>query len=522
MTQTPKIEIDQFWEVLGDSQLLPPPELLRLRQKSAETETPFEDSEAVAKWFIKENILTALQAEVLLAGHPGPFEFGRYRLVGAKSRLNVWTARDRKTAHPVWLHFFSGDSPADLARWDEIERRVEQFSAIDHPNVVRVYESIVTRTHRFVSTAPAGNDSLAERMPIKRRITETQALEVVREVANAIVELESHGLQHGALELKHVFTNVKQGVTQVMLPVVADKATEPSHDTRALGRMLFRLLTGRDAPAVEKLLKAGATKFTDTMSSRKVSSEVSKLVYDATVADESFTAKSFLNRLNEVSESRPTKTAVAVPTESEFIAGLTPWKTDAVVHDDVPDMDAVASEREPSTDSGGRQKRKLPVAAMIGISLFGFAAILGIGALLANLKKLEPPRIVAESDAEPKEKIAQTNESKRQQLAELLASQSYVQELIPDDQKTLWESPTTGFPIDVSLLPPSPRLIAAVNWKSLYESKTGPLTLQALGPQTDQLLQDLESRIGFSLADIDSTVISLHSNLAFEYEAFVV
>ena len=60
MTQTPKIEIDQFWEVLGDSQLLPPPELLRLRQKSAETETPFEDSEAVAKWFIKENILCLL------------------------------------------------------------------------------------------------------------------------------------------------------------------------------------------------------------------------------------------------------------------------------------------------------------------------------------------------------------------------------------------------------------------------------------------------------------------------------
>jgi len=526
MIQTPKIGIEQFWETLRESDLLPPSEFDRLKQQSSTPESNHEDSEAIANWLVSEKVLTPLQLQVVLSGHSGPFDFGRYRLVGRGADSSIWQALDRKTGHPVWLHFDSGETRDDLSTWNAVESRAEEFMAVEHPNIVRVYESIVTRTHRFVATAVGGAGSLAVKMPLKRRLTETQGLGIIREVAVAVNELQSRGLQHGSLGLEHVFANTKQGTTRVLLPVTSE-LSDPVPDVNSLGRMLFRLLTGRDAPAPEKLAKAGVKKFTDTLSQRKISRESSELIFDSITADNVFTAETFLERIDTiVKQDAEPQAAQPLPSEAAFLAGMTPWESERELDENVPELVA-AGDGEPIPMAENSSRRKMPVALSIGLTLFGFAALLGIGALIANLKELPPRRAIAESDikntdpAEAKRIAAEATESKRKELADLMASQSYVQDIISDNEQTIWESPTTGFPIDISSIPPSPRIIAAVNWKSIYDSETGSLSLRALGPRTDSLLRSLETRVGFAMTEIDSTVISLHSNLAFEYESFV-
>ena len=212
--QTP-IGIDQFWKVLGDSNIIPPMEVVRLRENSALASSNPQDAETIANWMVSEKILTPLQKKVLLAGHHGPFNFGRYRLISGSEDQPAWLARDQKTAHPVWLHFFPGETRDDLSRWDEVENRAEQFAAVNHPNIVRVYENIVTPTHRFVATAVGGKEPLAKKMPLKRRLSEKQALVIIREVATALAALESLGLQHGSLSLEHVYSNAKQGLSLI-------------------------------------------------------------------------------------------------------------------------------------------------------------------------------------------------------------------------------------------------------------------------------------------------------------------
>ena len=139
MTQTPKIGIDQFWEALQGSQLLSPAEFTNVQQNCPPLETD-QDSDVIADWLVKEKILTSLQTKVISAGHAGPFDFGRYRVFQKLALPNVWLARDRKTDHPVWLHFFRGQSHQDLARWDKIEKLAEQCSSIEHRNFARIYE----------------------------------------------------------------------------------------------------------------------------------------------------------------------------------------------------------------------------------------------------------------------------------------------------------------------------------------------------------------------------------------------
>ncbi len=527
MMQTPKIGIDQLWEILRESGLLSPADFSRVQQASASVDDDLQqDSDAIANWLVVEKILTPLQSEVMLAGHAGPFDFGRYRVLEKIAQQDVWLACDRKTDHPVWLHFFRGDSRQDLQRWDEIEVLAEQCRSIDHPSFAKIYECVVTRECRFVATAVAGGESLADKMPLKRRLTEAQSLEIVGQVASVISELESNGIQHGSLSLQHVFPNVKKGCPKVILPLTHDVQKSNNSDNVALGRILFRLLTGHDAPASEKISKVGLKKFSETLGTKDVSSEISELIYDAITDDTSVTATQFLQRVLEFSGSdlAPKTNPGILRTESAFIAGLSPWvKPKLVVDDSVPEMSAKKTE----TVAPVRRSGQWPVAVSLGATLLGFAALLGIVALMASLKKLDPPppevaKLETVSPTESAdEDAAKRSEQAKKGLADL-RSQSYVQEFIADDQQTLWESPTTGFPIDTRSLPPSPRLIAAIKWKSIYDSEFGPRSIASLGPRVESTIRQLESRVGFALTEVHSTVVSFHSSLALEYESFVV
>ena len=520
MTQSLKIGIDPFWEVLRESKLLPENDFDRLRQKSDSLQ--FQDSDSIASWLVEEKVLTPLQSKVLLAGHPGPFEFGRYRVIGG-SDSKLWLARDRKTAFPVWLHFHQGEDHRDLERWNELEQKAERLAAIEHPSLIRVYETIVTRDYRFVATAVGGKQSLAEKMPLKRRLNEKQAVGVVREVATAITELHKNSIEHGSLTLDHIYPDAKSGVMRLLPPVIDSGESPAVTDSEGLGRILYRLLTGRDAPDQERLAKVGNKKFIDTLSTRNVRPPVSELILESLLTGESFEPNAFLERLDLVSETKPKKrTNAPLSGEAAFLAGLSPWKEEPpVLPKKVPTL---TSNDDP--DAPPVSPKRLSMAIPVGLALLAFATCIGIGAVVANLKKLDPPRVVAEkdSDANSTEELDAANavKAKQEQLAELLATQSYVQELVSDNSETLWESPTTGFPIDVSKVPPAPRMIAAVNWSSIYQSERSLRSLKSLGPSVDRQIKGLEARLGFPLSEFESTVISLHSNLSFQYDTCVV
>ena len=540
MMQPTKIGIDQFWELLQASQLVPAAEFDRLTKKSASLK--HSSPESIAKWLVDQKVITELHSEVLQAGHQGPFEFGRYRILArAPGGDKTWEARDLKTSHPVWLHFFAGQSSADFATWDKIEEQAEKFQSVQHPNLLRVYECVTTRQYRFVATSDGDGKSLAEKMPLKSRLNEEQALALIHPIASAMARIEESNMAHGDLSLDHVFHNAKAGVTKVLPPVMRVNPAQKKSDVNSLGRLLYRVLSGRDAMDQEQLADVDVETFTEPLRSRKIGAEVCEIVFES-LTNNSFTAKEFLSKVKQAStETFEEPSSKTSSQEAKFLAALSPWD---VEREQLPEDVAIPSVDEQSADSVGdeqvRKKKKYPVPVALGLSLLGFAACLGIVAVLANLVTVDRPETqVAQADPEEEIDTPIEVETPADPLPNLdpglipivaeptkpavsASAQRYQQEFVADDLQTLWESPTTGFPVDTSFVPAAPRIIAAINWSSIYQSAYGQRTIQSLGPAMERQRKELESRTGFALPDIKSTVISFHSNAALEYETCVV
>lgn len=537
MMQSPKIDIEQFWQALRASHLVPEAEVEELVRASASIS--HNDTETLAAWLVGQKAITPLHGEVLKSGQGGPFDFGRYRILSQCPGEQVWEARDRKTLYPVFLHFFLGESSEDLARWDRLEQRVEPFEAIDHPNLVRVYECVTTPKYRFVASERFDGKSLSKRMPPKRRLEEDQAMALLLPVAAAVAEIEDSGISHGSLSLEHVLPKSKVGSTKVLPPMMpADfRSKTETRDAASLGRLLFRLLSGRDAVEQASAEKMDLRSFTEALSLRKVRDPICELVYES-VCQQDLSASDFFERLTLIA-GRSYKAQQTPPStaEDEFVAGLLPWKGDAdsrIDNESIPDVDEEVSD---SLDEELIQyrKKKLPVAMSLGLSLLGFAILLLAAGYFASSKKLDPPAVaIADESAETEAAGELSNdtgdgsEATGSNVSDEVAPPkvpqpvSYVQTFIEDDQQTLWESPTTGAPIDISFVPVAPRIIVAVNWSSIYASQDGQRTIRALGPAMDAKLRALESRAGFSLAKIKSMVVSLHSSASLEYETCAV
>ncbi|MCI0357112.1 MAG: hypothetical protein L0211_01335, partial [Planctomycetaceae bacterium] len=100
---------------------------------------------------------------------------------------------------------------------------------------------------------------------------------------------------------------------------------------------------------------------------------------------------------------------------------------------------------------------------------------------------------------------------------------SFQQEVMPDDGKLLWASPTTGKPISERLIPPDPQVFVFVRPADLIASGEGEKVLQALGPSFAPQRTVFEKAAGIGLAEIDELLITLHPNDAkFPRASFVV
>jgi hypothetical protein len=79
--------------------------------------------------------------------------------------------------------------------------------------------------------------------------------------------------------------------------------------------------------------------------------------------------------------------------------------------------------------------------------------------------------------------------------------------LIDDDGKTLWDSPTHGHPLKLAYLPPGCQIILAVRPAELLALPEGKQTILALGPTATSAIQSVQKSIGIPLHDIEQLLI---------------
>lgn len=87
-----------------------------------------------------------------------------------------------------------------------------------------------------------------------------------------------------------------------------------------------------------------------------------------------------------------------------------------------------------------------------------------------------------------------------------------VQEILPDDGKLLWASPTQGAPAAFELVPPEGQLYIVLRPADLLAKEEGQRVLQALGPNFAAARASLEKGAGYPLEQIERLIVTLHNN----------
>ncbi len=123
----------KFWKLTIDSRLLALDECQRLHADFTRVcSAPPDDAAALAKWLIREGVLSRYQARVLLAGRAGPFWLGEYKILdrhGDGQIKGLYEAQCRSTGQRVLLLVVPTAASQDLAQLQALARKVQKVVA---------------------------------------------------------------------------------------------------------------------------------------------------------------------------------------------------------------------------------------------------------------------------------------------------------------------------------------------------------------------------------------------------------
>ena len=75
------IDTNQFWSLLTESQLVNVPQVQALFTEFTSAGPKEKDTQSLANWLVKKKAISSYHAQILVAGHNGPFRYGNYSVL---------------------------------------------------------------------------------------------------------------------------------------------------------------------------------------------------------------------------------------------------------------------------------------------------------------------------------------------------------------------------------------------------------------------------------------------------------
>ncbi len=559
-------EIDQFWNLVAESQLLSDKQ-----HRAARDQCQQPDSTLAADWLVEKKLISALHRDVLLAGHAGPFFFGRY-LVRSRMKLpsdpegfESFAAIDRKTGYPVRLQFFDGQSPGALETWARIEQQVRKEEENLDPKTsprqaLEIYQALALPERRFVVRELPRGKSLAAAVPLKSRLGVGQAAKIVAQVAAVFTngaetnsDLRRRGSKKMPLDTEALMNRlwVASGKTVRYDPPLlysesaSGKAVLATADQQRqaflMAALLLRLVSGRQLPwkwdPKTQWFRLDEKKRDAQLAKLDSQPELQKLLVSALTrsAGSAIDVNEFARRIGEISNAelahvKPSGQRLAyLQSLHSLVSPLTDSHASAVASTEpIPEIDTSVDPLtkldafpENNHETGGnraqaaraaavkrrRARSKRPIAVAAGLALLGM--FLGGWAFLAGGKSVPIVQLKPDNALlQPEEDITPAITVEGPPAFDY-TTVSYVQTLVDDGEATLWESPTTGLEIEFSWLPSGTEMLFHVRGKELLAASGGLSLLKSLGPDFEKLQSHLEQRAGLAINEMDSLTVAL-------------
>ena len=155
---------------------------------------------------------------------------GHYRIVsllGEGGMGKVYLADDMKLHRKVSLKFLSSSFTEDRQRLPRFEQEARAASALNHPNILTIYEIGDTDRHPFIATEFIEGQTLRERLQSALDIDE--ALNIAIQVASALVAAHRVKIVHRDIKPENIMIRGEDGLVKVLDFGLA-KVIQPKQD----------------------------------------------------------------------------------------------------------------------------------------------------------------------------------------------------------------------------------------------------------------------------------------------------
>jgi TolB-like protein/Tfp pilus assembly protein PilF len=168
---------------------------------------------------------------------PPNTRLGRYEiksLLGAGGMGEVYLARDTKLDRKVALKILPSEFAAHPDRMRRFVLEAKTASALNHPNILTIYEIGETDSDPFIATELIEGETLRERLR-REPITLGEALDVATQVASALAAAHQAGIIHRDIKPENVMVR-GDGLVKVLdfglAKLTAGAASDPEGETR--------------------------------------------------------------------------------------------------------------------------------------------------------------------------------------------------------------------------------------------------------------------------------------------------
>ncbi len=254
------VSVEKFWQLAQQSDLLGAKHCQKLATQFAQSgATADGDAQPLARWLVGRQVLSRYQATVLLAGKPGPFQFGGYQVFDrlSKGRLKgLFRAVHLDTQHVVMLRFLDTGEAANADRLTGAAQRAAGAAAVDDEHATACYQLVNHGPYHFIALESLRGESLAERIASSGPLPPAEACRIAREAALGLVALgrATRNPAYGALRPHNVWLT-KSGRAKLMDFPLACESLTIDCETRMAELRETRARIERQEPVDEVLSK---------------------------------------------------------------------------------------------------------------------------------------------------------------------------------------------------------------------------------------------------------------------------
>lgn len=248
------IGVTDFWRLVEQSRLLAAEQCQHLDAEfRALANGNADNSKALTDWLVSRNVFSRYQTAVLLAGRPGPFVYGDYRIydrVEGGRLSGHFRAVHSGTGHPVILQFIAGAVASDPQLWMAAASEAQLACSIVHPYVQRFFELVDLGSFKFLVSEDVRGESLEERLAVGR-FAPHEACRLSRMAALALAVMHGSGRAHGDVRPTNVWLEPASPHHPGIIKLLRDPLTAPQPPNFAYEDPQGRLLSQSDYFAPE-------------------------------------------------------------------------------------------------------------------------------------------------------------------------------------------------------------------------------------------------------------------------------